>query len=60
MKATDPKCPSCKETVHEISMRAPKDGKGVAMAFCASCGAVLGVFWVGTVPPDMAKAWSGN
>jgi uncharacterized protein with PIN domain len=58
MKAINPKCPSCKLDVQQISFRAPKNGVGVAMAFCPSCGVVLGVFWVGQVPKEMLEAWA--
>ena len=57
MASVNPICPCCKEIVREVSMRAPREGKGTAIAFCAACGAVLGVFWIGEVPEDMAKAW---
>jgi hypothetical protein len=53
----NPICPSCKSTVKEVSIRAPKSGAGTALAFCADCGSVLGVFWIGAVPESMVKSW---
>lgn len=58
MAAVNPKCPSCKSIVQNVSFRAPKTGNGVAIAFCPSCGCVLGVFWVGSVPKEMLDVWS--
>jgi hypothetical protein len=60
MSSVNPTCPSCKNIVGEVSMRAPKTGKGVAIAFCAQCGCVLGVFWIGAVPEQMVKEWTGR